>query len=55
MSLSSNVKIERKNYPWGRAYIVEGVENTPLILFTNKIFIIFFIFNSIYNSMPIYL
>jgi hypothetical protein len=32
MSLSSNVKIERKNYPWGRAYIVEGVENTPLIL-----------------------
>lgn len=28
----SNVKIERKNYPWGRAYIVEGVGDTPLIL-----------------------
>jgi len=32
MSLSSNVKITRKAYPWGRAYIVEGAGEAPLIL-----------------------
>lgn len=32
-SLKSNeVEISRKNYPWGRAYIVKGVDETPLIL-----------------------
>lgn len=25
-------KIERKSYPWGRAYIVEGLNETPLVL-----------------------
>jgi len=25
-------KIERKSYPWGRAYIVEGLDETPLVL-----------------------
>jgi hypothetical protein len=32
LDLSSNIKIDRKNYDWGRAYIVEGVSETPLIL-----------------------
>jgi len=29
---SSNIEITRKAYPWGRAYIVEGVSEAPLIL-----------------------
>ena len=32
MSLSSNPTITRENFPWGRAYIVEGIGETPLIL-----------------------
>ena len=32
MSLSSNPTITRENFPWGRAYIVEGVGEKPLIL-----------------------
>jgi hypothetical protein len=32
-SLKSNeVEISRENYPWGRAYIVKGVDEAPLIL-----------------------
>jgi hypothetical protein len=30
--MNSSFNIERRNYPWGRAYVVEGVGNTPLIL-----------------------
>ena len=30
--LSSNIEITRKAYPWGRAYIVEGASEAPLIL-----------------------
>lgn len=29
---SSNIEITRKAYPWGRAYIVEGASEAPLIL-----------------------
>ena len=32
MNSSSNIKIDRKNYDWGRAYIVEGTSEVPLIL-----------------------
>lgn len=32
MNLFSNIEIRRENYPWGRAYIVEGAEESPLIL-----------------------
>ena len=32
MSLSSEIKIERKSYDWGRAYVVEGASQVPLIL-----------------------
>jgi hypothetical protein len=32
LSLSSNITIDRKNYDWGRAYIVEGASEAPLIL-----------------------
>ena len=30
--LSSDIQITRQAYPWGRAYIIEGVSETPLIL-----------------------
>lgn len=29
---SSNIEITRKAYPWGRAYIIEGASEAPLIL-----------------------
>ena len=32
MNTSSNIEIIREAYPWGRAYIVKGVSDTPLIL-----------------------
>jgi hypothetical protein len=32
LNSSSNIKIDRKNYDWGRAYIVEGTSEVPLIL-----------------------
>lgn len=32
MILSSNIDIQRKQYPWGRAYVIEGVSDKPLIL-----------------------
>lgn len=28
----NEVEISRENYPWGRAYIIKGVSDTPLIL-----------------------
>ena len=31
-SKSAEVEISRKNYPWGRAYVIKGVSDTPLIL-----------------------
>lgn len=32
MSLSSDINITRQAYPWGRAYIIEGADEAPLIL-----------------------
>jgi len=32
LNSSSSIKIDRKNYDWGRAYIVEGTSEVPLIL-----------------------
>lgn len=32
MQTSSNIEIIRESYPWGRAYIIKGVSEAPLIL-----------------------
>jgi hypothetical protein len=32
MNSSSNINITRQAYPWGRAYIIEGADEAPLIL-----------------------
>lgn len=32
MNLSSDINITRQAYPWGRAYIIEGADEAPLIL-----------------------
>lgn len=32
MNSSSDISIERQAYPWGRAYVVKGVDGPPLIL-----------------------
>ena len=32
MLLSKDIQISRQAFPWGRAYVVEGAGNAPLIL-----------------------